>query len=172
MAGAPSSIGEGSVARANPEHVFELCANCSLTPRGARRFIASVAVSTFAVALYCTAYGYWPVLIYAIVEILALNWALRRSMRAGAINETITISAETVTIAHREPRAERVSVFPRHWARVTLHAPQAALHPSRLVIESSGRACEVGRFLTEDARRDLAVRLKQLVGNVNDSPAL
>jgi uncharacterized membrane protein len=40
------------------------------------------------------------------------------------------------------------------------------------VLESHGRACEVGRFLREDERRNLAVRLKQLVGNVNESPAL
>lgn len=167
-----SLIGEGSAGRINDDHVFELCANCSLTPQGARRFVLSVAVFTLAVALYCTAYGYWPVLVYAILEIVGLQWALRYSMRAAAVRETITISAQTVTISHREPSAERVAVFPRHWSRVTLHAPQAALHPSRLLIESCGRACEVGRFLTEDERRGLAVRLKQLVGNVNDSPAL
>ena len=40
------------------------------------------------------------------------------------------------------------------------------------MLESHGRACEVGRFLTEDERRSLAARLKQLVGNVNESPAL
>lgn len=172
MVSVPSSFGETSTLRLEQDHVFELYANRSLTPRGARLFMASIAVCTFAVALYCTAHGYWPVLVYAALEILALNWALRRSMRAGAVRETITISAETVTISHREPSAERVAVFPRHWARVTLHAPQAALHPKRLLIESCGRACEVGRFLTEDERRDLAVRLKQLVGNVNESPAL
>jgi hypothetical protein len=38
-------------------------------------------------------------------------------------------------------------------------------------LESGGRGCEVGRFLTEDERRTLAHRLKQLVGNVNESPA-
>jgi uncharacterized membrane protein len=167
-----SSIGEGTLGRAGEEYVFELSANCSLTPRGARRFMVGIAAVTLAVALYCTAYGYWPVLIYAIVEILALDWALRYSMRAAAVRETITITDQTVTISHREPSAERVAVFPRHWSRVTLHAPQAALHPSRLLIESCGRACEVGRFLTEEERRGLAMRLKQLVGNVNDSPAL
>jgi uncharacterized membrane protein len=64
------------------------------------------------------------------------------------------------------------SVFPRHWVKVKLHAPLAALHPSRLLLESHGRACEVGKFLTEDERRSLAARLKQVVGNVNESPAL
>jgi uncharacterized membrane protein len=117
-------------------------------------------------------YGFWPVLAFAVLEMLFLCWAVRASMRSGMVSETITITPDQVTIEHREEANHRFAVFPRHWARVTLHAPQAALHPSRLVLESHGRACEVGRFLTEDERRNLAVRLKQLVGNVNESPAL
>lgn len=101
-----------------------------------------------------------------------LTWALRASMRSGRRRETITVTQESVTIAHRGLEGETRVVFPRHWSRVTLDAPAAALHPSRLLIESYGRACEVGRFLTEDERRRLAVRLKQLVGEVNESPAL
>jgi uncharacterized membrane protein len=38
------------------------------------------------------------------------------------------------------------------------------------MLESRGQACEVGRFLTEDERRTLAARLKQLVGTVNEPP--
>jgi uncharacterized membrane protein len=40
------------------------------------------------------------------------------------------------------------------------------------MIESHGRAREVGRFLTEAERRALAARLKTLVGNVDESPSL
>jgi len=153
-------------------HVFELHAHRSLTPVAARRFILIVAIGTFAVASFFAAYGFWPVLVFALLEVLGVMWALRVSMRTGAVAETITITREDVRVSHRENGVETGAVFPRHWARVTLHAPLAALHPSRLVLESHGRACEVGRFLTEEERRGLAVRLKQLVGNVNESPAL
>ncbi len=171
------------VVSANPEQlstlgdrsacVLELRAHRSLTPTTARRFILIVAAGTFAVATFFTAmYGFWPVLAFAVLEMLVLCWAVRTSMRSGRVLETITITLDQVTIEHQEEGNHRFAVFPRHWARVTLHAPLAALHPSRLVFESHGRACEVGRFLTEDERRNLAVRLKQLVGNVNESPAL
>jgi uncharacterized membrane protein len=100
-----------------------------------------------------------------------LMWAVRASMRAGVERETIVISERWVTITHHSVRGERCSVFPRHWAKVKLRAPPVALHPSRLMLESHGRAREVGRFLTEDERRILAARLTQLVGNVNESPA-
>jgi uncharacterized membrane protein len=156
----------------SPVRVLELAPRRSLTPRTARLFILLVGSTTGGIALLFTAMGYWPVLPFAGLEIAFLIWAVRASMRSGLEREMITITADSVTIAHRADGCEWTSVFPRHWARVTLHAPLAALHPSRLMIESHGRACEVGRFLTEDERRSLAGRLKQLVGNVNESPAL
>jgi hypothetical protein len=41
-----------------------------------------------------------------------------------------------------------------------------------LTIESSGRACEIGSFLTEEDRCRLAERLRYLVGGMNESPPL
>jgi uncharacterized membrane protein len=159
-------------AEAIRQRVLELTPRCSLTAKGARYFVAAVATPTFGVAGLFTLQGFWPVLPFAGLEIALLWWAVRASLRSGQVRETITISEEWVTISRRDRHGEGSSVFPRHWTRVTLHAPLAALHPSRLVLESHGRACEVGKFLTEDERRSLAVRLKQLVGNVNESPAL
>ena len=149
-----------------------LTAPCSLTPRTARWFVGSMAAATLGVAGFFTLQGFWPVLPFAGLEIALLSWAVNASMRDGARRQTITISAESVTIERHDARGNRLSVFPRHWVRVKLHAPPAALHPSRLTLESHGRVCEVGEFLTEDDRRGLAVRLKQFVGNVNESPAL
>lgn len=151
---------------------FELSARCSLTPRTARIFIASFAAGALTVAGFFTLQGFWPILPFAGLEIALLIWAVRASMRQGQEHETITISEESVAIQQCTAHGSQTLVFPRHWVKVKLHAPLAALHPSRLTLESHGRVCEVGRFLTEDERRGLAVRLKQLVGNVNESPAL
>lgn len=152
--------------------VVELRPRCSLTPATARIFIAMVGGTTFAVAAFFTLRGFWPVLPFAGLEVALLVWATSMSMRNRRQLETIYIEADRITIRHIGVKGEAVSVFPRHWARVTLHAPLTALHPSRLLLESHGRAREVGRFLTEDERRALAVRLKQLVGNLNESPTL
>lgn len=156
----------------SPNLVMELRPRCSLTPATARVFIAMVGGTTIAVAAFFTLRGFWPVLPFAGLEVGLLAWATGVSMRNRRQVETISIEADRITIRHIGLKGEAVSVFPRHWARVTLHAPPTALHPSRLLLESHGRAREVGRFLTEDERRSLAVRLKQLVGNVNESPAL
>lgn len=40
------------------------------------------------------------------------------------------------------------------------------------MIESSGRAFEIGSFLTEEERCRLAKRLNNMVGGMNESPPL
>lgn len=153
-------------------HSLVLTPRCSLTPATSRVFIAIVGGTCFAVAGVFAAQGFWPVLLFAGLEVGLLAWAVRASMRDGGKRETIEIDEERITIRRIDRCGEHFSVFPRHGSRVTLRTPQTALHPSRLLLESRGRACEVGRFLTEDARRSLAARLQQLVGNVNEPPAL
>jgi len=154
------------------EHRIELAPNCSLTPESARIFVASVALLTFGTALFFTAQGLWPVLPFAGLEIGVLWWAVRSSLRSGRQREAILISDEEIVVEWRGPSRSTRVVFPRHWATVKLRDPLAALHPRRLMIESHGRACEVGRFLTEDERHALAVRLRRLVGKPSESPAL
>ena len=154
------------------EHRIELAPNCSLTPGSARNFVASVALLTFATALFFTVQGFWPVLPFAVLEIALLRWAVRASLRSGRQREAIVISDEAIVFERRGSAFSTRLVFPRHWATVKLRDPLAALHPSRLTIESHGRACEVGRFLTEDERHALAVRLRRLVGKPSESPAL
>ena len=167
-----ASLGPRVFTHREDERRIEIAARCSLTRNRATGFVLSVAVPTFAVAAPFAWYGFWPVLAFAALEIAMLAGAVRSSMRAGAEREAIAITGDYVTVVHSGTDGERSSVFPRHWTRVTLRAPSTAWHPSRLLIESRGCSCEVGRFLTEDERRDLAVRLKHWVGNMNESPAL
>lgn len=152
--------------------LIELTPRCSLTPASARVFLGIVGATTFGVATVYALLGMWPVLVFAGLEIVLLAWAVRASMRAGSKRESIAIDERSITFRRSGPAGEHFSVFPRHGSKVKLHAPSTALHPSRLMLESRGQACEVGRFLTEDERRTLAARLQQLVGNVNEPPAL
>ena len=151
---------------------IELAPNCSLTPRSARLFVGSLAFVTFGIAGFFAVRGLWPILPFAGIEIGLLAWAVRASMRTGSQREVIVVSEAEVVVERLAPSGSRRTVFPRHWARVTLRGPQPARHPSRLTIESHGRACEVGRFLTEEERRSLAARLDRLVGKTSESPAL
>ena len=134
-------------------------------------FFGSVALPTFGVAGVATALGFWPVLPFAGAEMLLLAWALHSNMQRRFERETIDISDAEVVISYSNGNPARV-VFPRHWARVKIRRPNSPLHRSHLVIESHGRAYEVGKFLTEEERRQLAAALRLRIGSMNQSPAL
>jgi uncharacterized membrane protein len=151
---------------------IEIAPNCSLTVRGAALFFASLCGVSFAIAGLFAWRGAWPVLPFAGLEMLLLGWALRASLRRRFQLEIITLTEREVGIEMRDGLQRRAAVFPRHWARVKLRAARTPLHPSSLTIESHGRACEVGAFLSEEERRGLAARLKRLIGRVDESPPL
>jgi uncharacterized membrane protein len=151
---------------------IELSPNCSLSPQGARWFFGSVCVASMSVALPLTFMGYWPVLPFAGAELALLFWALRSSMARRYEKQTITISSETVEIEDCHPPPQSCVVFPRHWAQVRIRAGDSPLHPSRLTVESHGRRHEIGSFLNEQERQALALRLKRLIGRVDESPPL
>ena len=157
--------------RATARKRIELLPNCSLTPADARRFFGFVAVTSLMIAGFFVANGYWPVLPFAGLELALLAFALATSLKRRHYLETVEISDADITITCRGPAGERAHQFSRHWARVTLRGPRG-WQPSRLLIESHGRACEVGAFLTEEERRALGRRLTALVGRTSDSPAL
>jgi uncharacterized membrane protein len=115
--------------------------------------------------------GYWPVLPFAGAEIVLLGWALHANMQRRHEHEHIDISETQVEISYARGLPQRV-VFPRHWAQVKIRRPKSPLHRGHLVIESHGRAYEVGKFLTEEERRHLAAELRRLIGGMSQSPAL
>ena len=150
---------------------IDLAPHCSLSPRGALLFFASVCVATLGFAGAATLLGFWPVLPFAGAEMLLLGWALRANMQRRFERESIDVSETEIVIEYSLGTPRRV-VFPRHWARVKIRRPKSLLHRAQLVIESHGRTREVGRFLTEEERRQLAAELRQLIGDMNQSPEL
>lgn len=159
-------------AATTPVERIELAPNSSLSPRDAALFFGTLGFVTLAIAVFFVVQGYWPVLPFAGLELVALFWALTASMRRRHWRERILVSEDEIAIETvLRGKLTRI-VFSRHWARIRLRAPFYALHPSRLTIESHGRWIEVGGFLNEEERRRLALRLQRLVGMRSASPAL
>jgi uncharacterized membrane protein len=151
---------------------IQIAPNCSLRPQGAALFFASICLVSFSIAGTMALLGMWPILPFAGLEMLVLGWALRLSLRRRHYSQTILLTDDRVSVETRNGTESQHFEFPRHWARVKLQRADTRLHPSRLTIESHGRSCEVGGFLTEEERRALAGRLMRSVGRVNESPRL
>jgi uncharacterized membrane protein len=150
---------------------IEIRPNCALSARGAVLFFLSACIAPLGIAAYLALRGFWPVLPFAGLELALLGWALHASLQRRFWQQSVTLSAQEVSVETRRRGRSAYVVFPRHWAQVKLRRPAARMHPSTLVIESHGRQCELGSFLTEEERRGLALRLQRLIGRVNESPS-
>jgi len=149
---------------------IELSPNCSLTPATAALSFATVAAVSLPISLLFAWRGLWPVLLFWVLEMTALGAALCVSLRRQRYGQTLLISDARIELVTRSRHGEARQEFARHWAKVRLRSPRARLRPSRLTIESHGRACVVGSFLTDEERASLAVRLRRVVGGHGESP--
>jgi len=154
------------------EQRIELAPNCSLTPFGAVLFFIATCLFSLGFSLFFAVRGFWPVLLFWLLEMLALGLALNSSMRRGRYTQTVLITDSRISLVTRTKSGAQKQEFARHWAKVRLRSPPRRLGVSRLTIESQGRAYEVGSFLTEEDRCLLAKRLRCLVGGMNESPPL
>jgi uncharacterized membrane protein len=154
------------------EKRIELAPNCSLTPAAAKLFFGSICLFSFTFAMIFVFLGFWPVLPFWALEMLVLGLALHANMQRRRYTQTVTITDSQISLVTRSRRGAQKQEFARHWAKVRLRSPRTRHYPSRLMIESRGRAFEVGSFLTEEERCSLAKRLRNLVGGMNESPPL
>jgi uncharacterized membrane protein len=165
-----SESGHSSV-QPEPQRI-EICPHCSLSVRAALLVFGGMCAVSFMIAGLMALRGFWPVLPFSGLEMVFLGWALKSSMARRHYRQTITVTDTNVSVELSDRQHSVQHVFPRHWAQVKLRRPASRLHPSRLTIESHGRQCELGSFLTEAERRGLALRLQGLIGRVNESPSL
>ncbi|MBS0613323.1 MAG: DUF2244 domain-containing protein [Proteobacteria bacterium] len=149
-----------------------LVPNCSLTPKSAALFFSTLFIFSLCFALFFVLQGLWPILPFWGLEMLVLGFALHLSLKRRLYRQELLLTDTEVSIVTTSRAGEDKQQFSRHWAKVRLRSPRTNLHPSRLTIESHGRALEIGQFLTEEERRSLARRLQALVGRLNESPPL
>lgn len=147
-----------------------ICPNCSLSLRAAALFFGGLCLFCLTLAGLLALRGMWPILPFAGLEMILVGWALHASLARRFRAEIITLTDSDVSVESRDRSCSRLTVFQRHWAQVKLRRPASRLHPSRLVIESHGRQCELGSFLTDEERCGLALRLQRLIGRINESP--
>jgi uncharacterized membrane protein len=150
---------------------IDISPNCSLSVRGARWFFAGACVVPLGIGAFLALRGFWPILPFAGAEMVLLGWALHVCLERRFHRQSITVTEHDVSVESVVRQVSARVVFPRHWAQVKLRRPAARLHPSRLTIESHGRQCELGSFLTEEERLGLALRLQRLIGRVNETPS-
>jgi len=126
------------------------------TPLGYRVLAGLVLAASGALTALFWSLGAWPISGFMGGEVLLVLLLLRAQRRwAGRIAERITLAGGRLRVDRTDRRGRKGAVeFDAYWARVTLTPRHGRTSELRLAVR--GRSAEIGRFLTEEDKTDLA----------------
>jgi uncharacterized membrane protein len=133
--------------------------NNSLDSTGRLLVFAFIFAVSVGIACAFAALGAWMVLPFAGLEMLVLYLAFRYVDRHAADYERVAIDGDRVEVEQHEAGRMRRFEFNRCWARVI-----ATGDGGRLALRSHGRELEIGHYMNEAQRLDLARALKRRLG--------
>jgi uncharacterized membrane protein len=140
---------------------FIIRPNRSLTWRGVVRFYIGMVVVSFGIATVFALQGAWLVLPFAGLEMLVLGMALYVVARRGCRWQSVSIQGDHVEVVEHDQSSERQQTFQRAWAQVRLEQAGIRGYPLRLFIRSHGRAVEIGGYLADAEKEQLALDLRR-----------
>jgi uncharacterized membrane protein len=143
--------------------------NCSLTPRQVARAYAVLCAMSLAVALAFFLRGVWIVLAFSLLELSCVGLALLIYARHATDRERISLSDACLLVECIQADVRSQARLDPLWTRVL---PPAELAPARtrqalITLESRGVRVEVGRFVNETRRRQVARELRQALRQVS-----
>lgn len=108
----------------------------------------------------------WALLPFLTLAVAAIWWALMRSYRDGEVLEDLLIERAHIRLRRHGPGRRRQDWEANpHWVRVEVHR-QGGPVPNYVTLNGGGRLVEIGAFLTEEERLDLARQLQQVLDSV------
>lgn len=121
--------------------------------------------------LYFLSLGAWPVFGFFGLDVLIIYLAFRANYKSGRAYETVDLTPQSLTLtqvsaAGRETR----HVFNPYWVRVLLSEWPDGRTVLRLAAQ--GEELVLGRFLTDDERKDFAKALRDALTEARSARAL
>jgi uncharacterized membrane protein len=135
----------------------------SLGQSGIRAVAAVAALLALIPGVIFYVAGAWPVVGFLGLDVLALYWALSRSLADARTREDISLWRDRLLVSHFSPRgAERRHQFNPFWVRFVVDR-DVEKRVTGLALASRARRLEIGAFLGPDDKaafaRDFEVAL-------------
>ncbi len=121
------------------------------------------AVLAMTISLSFFTLGYWLILPFAGLEILAVAAAMAVTARGTMDYELISVKDQKVTITQRQGKHTVTHDFQRYWTRIRRERGANRGHPSYLLIGSHGRFVAIGSVLTEQVKDKLAQQIRDAI---------
>lgn len=135
--------------------------NCSASPTQLALVFGSIVAVSFVFGAVFAARGFWLVLPFVGLELLAVAAAFICYGRHAADFERIEIDGGVLRIERHDGTEIEQRELPAPWARVELREAGGWMRGLRLELCAGAQRIEVGRHLPESRRRVLASELRQ-----------
>ncbi len=130
--------------------------NCSISPSQLAKAYMALCVASFLVASYFVVHGAWFVMVFAVLEMAAVAAAFIYFGRHATDRELIALGDQGLVV--ELVQAEQVSQYRMNPLHTRVAWP--AIRHGLIGLEANGSRVEVGRYLTEKKRQELAKELK------------
>jgi uncharacterized membrane protein len=141
----------------DPPFVHVSRPNRSLGPAARRWVLLAIAATPLGIGAGAAAFGAWPVMPFAGLEVALVALAFRVLGNHDADYERLEVGVHEVTVEARDAAIHTRFVAHRQWARVVLRERGGRC---TLGLAYAGRTVPLGRMLSDDGRRALAERLR------------
>ncbi len=140
-----------------------LTPNCSMSWRQLLAFYLITCALAILIGLLFTLQGQWLILPFSGLEMLVLGSALLVTSRKVNRKEVITVNEDRVRIEKGRFRPEEQWVFKRCWIRLQDEFKGENQSRRKLALGSHGSYVEVGDFLNNIEKDELAFLLKDCI---------
>ena len=139
--------------------------NASLSEAQAWGFLGLMTLVGLGIAAMFAVRGYWPILPFAGLELVALGAALWVTQRRNRYREVLSFTESAIRIEFGVvgQGAHATAELPRAWTKVNLLTGPHRNSPSRIGLDYCGQRITVGRCLTDEERERLAARIRELL---------
>jgi uncharacterized membrane protein len=138
--------------------------NCSLSPRQVARAYAVLCLGSLAVAVGFLVHGIWFVLAFSLLELALVGLALLVYARHATDHERIALSESGLLVMCVEADHRELTRLDPLWTRVVVPDERRR---ALIQLESRGVKVEIGRFVDESRRRQVARELRQALRSVS-----
>jgi len=137
--------------------------NCSLSPTGTLYVFSIIALISLSLSFSLLFIGAWPILLFAVPEIIALGYCFYDVLRHSGDFERLTMDNDKVIVEIHELTQDKRIELSGYWARMVIDCMPDG-YCRRLALRSHGREVEFGRLMTSEERLKLADQLKTRLG--------
>ncbi len=125
------------------------------------RFYLFTCMTSFSIAGLFMALGYWVVMPFSGLEMLALGLGLYFSCKKIYRQEVITIDKVNVKVEKGYKEVQFTQKFNRSWVKIDRIKSMSYRKNIKIMLGSHGKKIEVGSFLTKQEKESLAFELNK-----------